>query len=300
MPYSELPKSYLERFKEVYKENGVKGILKGIPEVIDQGNIKGNLKALNKYTLDKLKYRNSMAHPLKIIEIDPAEVKYMQKPRFKGSLFTYTVDGDWDINKLENYQEYREIKKKKKGKRFIVPIRTYPRYKSFKKHFIEGVPWEETKFYKKRIKKIEEKGPRPKKRTGTKPKLKKRLKGLDKLYQNIEKHGYKTQQEIIEKRKNNEEIPLKQEKLIFRPAAKNEIRINIGRNGQLIFDEGRHRFIIAKLLGIPKIPVRVLARHKKWQKLRKEIATKNKENLTEKSKKHLNHPDMKDLTKNQT
>ena len=298
MVYNEIKNSYYREIKKVYKENGFRGVSRYLLDYFEEGNFKSNSIALHRYLKDKIRYKRAMPHPLKIIEINPNKVEYMQKPRFKGSLFTYSLGGDWDKNKLGSYSEYKEIRNKNKENRFLVPIETYSKYKNFKKHFVEGIPWEETEYYQKRIKKIEERGPRPKKRTGTKEKLNKRIKGLDKLYKTMKEEGYKTQKEIQNKTKS-EAVPLKQKKLIYYPPQKNEVRINIGRDGQLIFDEGRHRFIIARLLELDKIPVRVMVRHKKWMELRKEISKANNKNqLSEKAKKHQNHPDLQDLIKN--
>ena len=47
-----------------------------------------------------------------------------------------------------------------------------------------------------------------------------------------------------------------------------EILVNIGRDGDIFFEDGRHRFVIAKILRLDKIPVRVFVRHKQWQQKR--------------------------------
>ncbi|WGI17656.1 hypothetical protein [Methanonatronarchaeum sp. AMET-Sl] len=117
------------------------------------------------------------------------------------------------------------------------------------------------------------------------------LKSLDDLYNDIKNNGYKTQREL-----------LKNDSGIFEPTGKKkpeiaEVTVNIGRDGEFIFDEGRHRFCIAKTLNL-EIPVRVFLRHKKWQKLRKEVSKATEiEDLSEKALKHLDHPDMEDIKK---
>jgi hypothetical protein len=42
------------------------------------------------------------------------------------------------------------------------------------------------------------------------------------------------------------------------------VGICIGRNGEIILNNGRHRVYAAKLLSIPSIPVTIDVRHKKW------------------------------------
>ena len=48
----------------------------------------------------------------------------------------------------------------------------------------------------------------------------------------------------------------------------NEILINIGSDGFPLFQDGRHRLAIARVLGIKKVPVQVLVRHARWQAFR--------------------------------
>ncbi len=40
-----------------------------------------------------------------------------------------------------------------------------------------------------------------------------------------------------------------------------EVTVNTSRDGTIILNDGWHRFIIARLLDLPKIPVRILVRH---------------------------------------
>lgn len=53
------------------------------------------------------------------------------------------------------------------------------------------------------------------------------------------------------------------------PEYGSEITVNIGRDGQYLFQDGRHRLAIAKALGIERVPVRVLVRHTKWAEFRR-------------------------------
>ena len=85
---------------------------------------------------------------------------------------------------------------------------------------------------------------------------------IDRLHASIRDRGYLSQEEI-----RSDGYWSKQ------PDAVNaEVLVNIGRDGEIIFDEGRHRLLLAKILSINEIPVRVLVRHPQWQKKRKRIA----------------------------
>jgi hypothetical protein len=50
------------------------------------------------------------------------------------------------------------------------------------------------------------------------------------------------------------------------PPEYHEVMINIGRNREMLLEDGRHRFAIARALNIESIPVRVFVRHTSWQK----------------------------------
>jgi hypothetical protein len=51
-----------------------------------------------------------------------------------------------------------------------------------------------------------------------------------------------------------------------------EIAVNVGRDGELIFQDGRNRHVIARILELEEVPVVVLVRHEQWQRLRDRIA----------------------------
>ncbi|WP_416305797.1 methyltransferase domain-containing protein [Neptunicella sp. SCSIO 80796] len=61
------------------------------------------------------------------------------------------------------------------------------------------------------------------------------------------------------------------------PDGQDYITINIGRDGQLLFADGRHRMSIAKLLGLSKIPVKIAVRHQQWVDFKNEVSTYAKE-----------------------
>jgi len=117
--------------------------------------------------------------------------------------------------------------------------------------------------------------------------LRRTLDRKEKLYNSIEQEGYKSQYSLGEK--NDTDRPYK------RPS---EICINIGRNGELIFNnsDAHHRLAIAKILGIDKVPVTVIVRHHKWEKVREEIAESTRyDQIGKEAKQHMLHPDVKYL-----
>jgi 2-polyprenyl-3-methyl-5-hydroxy-6-metoxy-1,4-benzoquinol methylase/tetratricopeptide (TPR) repeat protein len=53
--------------------------------------------------------------------------------------------------------------------------------------------------------------------------------------------------------------------------ASDQVAVNIGRDGKIILNNGRHRLTFAKLLNLKEIPVTVTVRHKGWIDFRNEI-----------------------------
>jgi hypothetical protein len=71
------------------------------------------------------------------------------------------------------------------------------------------------------------------------------------------------------------------------------IYIHIGPKGELIYTvDGNHRFYMAEILGIEKMPVKVWMRHEKWQKVRDHILGLNSNEADPKYREYLDHPDI--------
>lgn len=120
-------------------------------------------------------------------------------------------------------------------------------YESAVAHFQEGKSWEETRYYKFLREEITQ-GRQP---WGcqTEEDIQKHLEGIQALYDSIRHKGYQPHGDH------------------------DEVGINIGRDGTLLFNNGRHRLTFAKMLKIPKIPVRVNVRHALWHQFKWRIKT---------------------------
>jgi hypothetical protein len=68
----------------------------------------------------------------------------------------------------------------------------------------------------------------------------------EQLYRTIASSGYKTQKDLGSIR------------------VLNEVRVQVGRKGDLLFEEGIHRLLIAQLLELDRIPVIVTRYHAEW------------------------------------
>jgi len=128
-------------------------------------------------------------------------------------------------------------------------------WQAFKHRFIEGGQWSETPFYARIIRTVN--GGIPVWRCKSQEEFDSRLKRIDELFEDIKKNGYRTQTEIKDTVSTfNDE---------------DEVNVHIGRYGDYIFANGRHRLCIAKILHLPEIPVKVARRHTQWTSFRAEI-----------------------------
>lgn len=111
-----------------------------------------------------------------------------------------------------------------------------------RRHYEEGVPWEETKYW-------ENQGAPG---NGDEEFYKDRIQKFDRLVETIQQQGY-----------------CKQSELEIHPADKrmryaDEITVDVARDGEFLFVDGRHRLSAARILSLNAVPVTVLVRHKKW------------------------------------
>jgi hypothetical protein len=170
--------------------------------------------------------------------------------------FGSILEGDWDIS------EYK--------------FTDMDVYQAFHQRFLEKVNWKDTAFYEKTLRKIEAKnfvwGLK------SEAELVKRCEYLDWLYETIKKNGYKLN------RNNN-----------IKNTSFDEVTVNIGRNGEYLFENGRHRLSIALILGIKVIPVMVCVRHKKWQEFRELAFSLAKQSNRGVLYQPLLHPDLADI-----
>ena len=177
----------------------------------------------------KLKSFHQSADLHSIYWISPQEITYALREEFpiykyKGNV----LDGDWDLP--HNLIKFEEL----------------DIYQALYQHFIEGKEWQETDFYHRVLAEIE--SGMIKWNCLSNKDFEERCKKLDALYQDIKNNGFETQKKLRGGVRKMED----------------EIAVVIGRNGDLIFNNGRHRLAIAKILDLDKIPVKITLRHKRW------------------------------------
>lgn len=144
---------------------------------------------------------------------------------FRAARAGAVLDGEWD--------------------RPAIPFEEYLPYVGLRRHFQEGVDWEETRYYRRILDCIG----RGLRLWGcaTEAEFRERCGKLDRLYERIDRGGYRSAADLREGRLQYDEIA-----------------VNVGRDGRLLFNDGKHRLSMAKLLGVDAVPVRVIVRHQGW------------------------------------
>ena len=201
-----------------------------------------------------------ITNPDKIYWIDPNLIMYHtnyikgSNVHFKDRIFDKIKDkgriysGDWDLSP----HKFTDLDV----------------FKAFEQRILYGKKWEETKFFKYELATIE--AGQVKWGCRNLNDWKERCRYLDSLIQSIGEKGYLLGHNLTSSQGSLGAF--------LRPEMSEEITVNIGRNGQYLFQGGRHRLAIVKILGLKQIPVKVLVRHKKWQELKEQLLSMTKQN----------------------
>lgn len=205
---------------------------------------------------------DALADPLSIYWIDPAEIEYVtgrgpNPGRFQWQQLGTVRGGDWDRS-TERFEELDRVR----------PIVD---------HYENGVPWDQTQLYHDG--------------TSTETVIK-RIDRIEKLYKSISEEGYRMMDQLVEE----DIVDPGKHRLPEVLVRVDEVVVDIGRDGEFLFVDGRHRLAIAKILDIGEISVRISARHEEWQRTREAVnQAATAEELPESIRDHLDHPDLQDV-----
>ena len=207
------------------------------------------------------RYGQAAPHPYEVIQVDPADIEYCTLPSLMAQLGLsrhgcHVVDGNWDRRRTHEGVWY--------ARDFDPPVlaafEDHALYRSMVAHFEEDVPWPATDWYRW----IEETADTPDQYSDIET-MERRLAAVDELFDRVASDGYRTQRQLA----SEEDPPLGRK--WFPCPEYYEIDVNISRDGELLFNfNGRHRLAVAKILDLERIPVRVFARHERWQRRRTE------------------------------
>ena len=221
----------------------------------------------------------------KLVHVSPEEIQY-RSPRFAGKweLAGRVVDGEWDRDPAR-YDESS----------FVDGVDA-SFHRSLERHFVDDVRWEETPFVREVLDCVAEG-----KTTWTctdRHDVEEKCTRIDRLYERIANDGYMTQEQ--RRRADIRDLKQSRRSRIFRwlkeytVVGKDEITVNVARDGTLLFFSGKHRMSIAKILGLDSIPVLVLARHEAWQAIR-DAANEERGLSAVLPANRLDHPDLRDI-----
>lgn len=221
----------------------------------------------------------SPTDPFSIKWVDPDSITRHTNRSYKPwtgrwDLIGTVRDGDWDLpTEADNYPH-----------RPAPPCWRYRfsergDYQAFQRHFVDGIPWENLERVRSHIEKA---------KRGEKDKsladVLRHYERYDELYRAIKDDGYRSQLQLGE---NGTEVKP------FKKAICNEIAVDVGRDGELLFVDGSHRLSLAKILGLDRVPVVIYVRHRKWQAIRDAIyRAESYDELDRRTRSHLSHPDV--------
>ena len=202
--------------------------------------------------------------PFKLLRISPDSIRVYQRNSSRIQQYDFSISevrsGDWD----KQVDEFREI----------------DYYSSFVDHFEYDVPWKQTEWVQRVFDEIE--SGIPIRNCTTEKEFLDHCSEIDELYERIRTEGYKTQRELLRETPSDK---FNRRWAYYCPNL-HEITVNIGRDGEFIFEDGWRRFVIADLLNISTVPVRVNLRHSAWQRRRDAISRQRESEID------YQHPDL--------
>lgn len=213
-------------------------------------------------------------NPYKIEWVDPDKIKEVtRRPKpMKYAVLGEVWDGNWDQRDKFEFSEKYPRKQEMSYKHPSMKFEETVFYQSLYNHFVNDVSWEDTEYVQYEIQKIEQ-GKEAWGRSHTREELLEHCASVDELYQRIKRGGYLPQHKL----KHSYTVP---------EARRNEILVDIGRNGQLLYVDSRHRLAIAKILELDSVPVAFGVRHTAWMEFRDQIYTGDKS---------ATHPDLREF-----
>ena len=160
--------------------------------------------------------------PHRIVRVAPLEVAATTAERLDESLRGCTVGGDWDLR--------------------AVPLRSLTLWRGLEQRIVEGRDWPETVLSRGPV---DEGVPNAGTRllTGDAEERERRLRRIDALIASLRRDGWLPHHDVGAR-------------------FHHEMTVVVGRSGALVRNSGGlHRLIIAQLIGLERIPCRILAEH---------------------------------------
>jgi hypothetical protein len=218
--------------------------------------------------------------PFKVEWVDPDSIRRhtrRQYPPYRDRLerFGKVCAGDWDC------REFPEVDPSYDGsppELFLADrFENSVLYRSLQARFHYDADWEDTPLFAE-LRRLIREGNRRHVWHGCRSldEVRDRFQFLDRLYESIRHRGVESQQSLA----------WRDPKRGVRDWLRNEITVDVGRDGALLLVCGKHRLAIAKLLDVDRVPVLFLVRHPEWMVRRRKALS---------SPTPSDHPDLRDL-----
>lgn len=223
---------------------------------------------------DDLREYPASPNPFDIISVDPNNIRrFTGRGNVSEGIITdvgRVVDGDWD-KQTASSDDYGGLYRS-------AYISETDIYDAIGQRINNDIDWDETTFYKKAVEAVKS-GETISHGYESVDDIKKRCETIDQLIQAIRENGYLPQNRL---RKDRPSLTSNNGFGFFNERT-NEICVDIGRDGELLLVDGRHRVAISRHLDLNQVPVLVISRHEKWMARRSRIL---KEGL------YSEHPDV--------
>lgn len=232
---------YTKKKHEVMVVTWVERVYETASQYLHEVRVQG--KALARHPRQRYQWGISVAE---YEQVDPNEIQYLVSPYLKheyplSPAVSAVLDGEWDRAPVEQGEWVTEPDTDGFVK---LPLEEYRLYDSMSAHFLDGVPWEQTGWYRTVVERegLDDAGGM----YTDVDTMVQYLHYLDELYQRIKQDGFRSQRTLSSH-------PL---------AYTNDVTVLRGRDGTYYAGHvGRHRLQIARLLDLHTIPVRVWVSH---------------------------------------
>lgn len=163
-----------------------------------------------------------------------------------------------------------------------LPLADLPRYRGLVQRFEKGHDWTETDYYDHLVARYaDHDGPFPRGHEEFDAFWRDRREAHEALYRSMRDDGYRPNSAVEHDPDDWGEYVHSLEPLVV-----------VGHDGELLWSEGFGRLCVAKLLGIESMPVYVLCRHERWQRVRERLYGTERGSCSQALERHRDHPDV--------
>lgn len=282
----------LGALSEVYADQGVEGTIRlGSEYVLLRSPLASPITKSVYWSIAPSYYRRqyptdfdgrvASPDPFKIEPVSPSRVSRFTRRCYppwwnRDQLFGSVRSGDWDRRPHEAAPTYGGPPE---DLFHADTIAESPLYRALHAHFLDDRPWTETRFVQDVITRLDDGTEFVWHDCQNRADVLDRCEKLERIHRSMKRKGCLSYRERTAPRDREGN---------FIDALEREIIVDVGRDGELLLVSGKHRFCIAKLLGLDRVPVAFLVRHADWMQTRRAVADGDCP-LTD-------HPDLRDVS----